>query len=123
MFLKSLLELSRFLLPFGSLDKRNPETVTKSELKTSTVTATFGQDFDFDLPLRVQGFKITIEGEGSYLCEGSELSGPAKRAIDRARRNSLVRVSEIRTRAIRFFNRGKQCSSSIIYPNVIKPNS
>ena len=86
--------------PFGSLDKRNPETVTKSELKTSTVTATFGQDFDFDLPLRVQGFKITIEGEGSYLCEGSELSGPAKRAIDRARRNSLVRVSEIRTRAL-----------------------
>ena len=86
--------------PFGSLDKRNPETVTKSELKTSTITATFGQDFDFDLPLRVQGFKITIEGEGSYLCEGSELSGPAKRAIDRARRNSLVRVSEIRTRAL-----------------------
>ena len=49
-----------------ALDKTNPETVTKSELKTSTVTATFGQDFDFDLPLRVQGFKITIEGEGSY---------------------------------------------------------
>ena len=86
--------------PFGSLDKRNPETITKAELKNSEITATFGEDFDFDLPLRVQSFKITIEGEGSYQCDGSELSGPAKRAIDRARRNSLVRVSEIRTRAI-----------------------
>ena len=86
--------------PFGSLDKRNPETVTKAELKNSVVTATFGADFDFDLPLRVQSFKITIEGEGSFQCDGSELSGPAKRAIERARRNSLVRVSDIRTRAI-----------------------
>ena len=86
--------------PFGNLDKRNPETITKVELKNSEITATFGEDFDFDLPLRVQSFKITIEGEGSFQCDGSELSGPAKRAIDRARRNSLVRVSEIRTRAI-----------------------
>jgi len=86
--------------PFGSLDKRNPETITKAELKNSEITATFGEDFDFDLPLRVQSFKITIEGQGSFQCDGSELSGPAKRAIDRARRNSLVRVSEIRTRAI-----------------------
>ena len=34
------------------------------------------------------------------ICEGDELSGHAKRAIDRARKGSLIRISEIETRVV-----------------------
>lgn len=86
--------------PFGSLDGRNPDVVTKADLKNSTITASFGEDFDFNLNLRVEQFKIDVGGEASFICEGSELSAPAKRAVDRARRNSIIRISEIKTRAV-----------------------
>jgi len=86
--------------PFGSVDGANPEVLTKANFKGARITAGFGESFNFELALRVQSFKLTIEGIGSFDCTGNELSAAAKRAIDRAGRNSLVRISDIKTAAI-----------------------
>lgn len=86
--------------PFGSIDGANPEVLTKANFKGARITAGFGEAFNFDLALRVQSFKLTVEGVGSFECTGDELSPAAKRAIDRAGRNALVQVSEIKTAAI-----------------------
>lgn len=86
--------------PFGSVDGANPEVLTKANFKGARITAGFGESFNFELALRVQSFKLTVEGIGSFDCTGNELSAAAKRAIDRAGRNSLVRVSDIKTAAI-----------------------
>mgnify|MGYP001167953199 FL=1 len=86
--------------PFGSVDGANPEVLTKANFKGARITAGFGESFNFELALRVQSFKLTVEGVGSFDCTGNELSAAAKRAIDRAGRNSLVRISDIKTAAI-----------------------
>ena len=86
--------------PFGSVDGANPEVLTKANFKGARITAGFGESFNFELALRVQSFKLTVEGIGSFDCTGNELSAAAKRAIDRAGRNSLVRISDIKTAAI-----------------------
>ena len=66
--------------------------------KTSIYTRL--EAFNFDLNLRVTGFKLTIAGVGSFDCEGDTLSNAAKRGIDRAGRNAIVQVSNIRTAAL-----------------------
>ena len=87
-------------VPYGTLDRTKPKSVKKSELMSSTVTATFGEDFDFDLPLRVRGFKITVAGIGSRVVSGNELDGQAKGLVQRARNNTIVTITDIKTRAI-----------------------
>ena len=85
--------------PFGSLNSKTPDNVTKEQIKNAQITAAF-DNFNFNLSLRVEKFKIDVGGEASFICEGDELSGPAKRAIDRARKGSLIRISEIETRVV-----------------------
>ena len=46
--------------PFGSLDGRNPDVVTKADLKNSTITASFGEDFDFNLNLELNNLKLML---------------------------------------------------------------
>jgi|TARA_B100001059_G_scaffold180987_1_gene181858 gliding motility-associated protein GldM len=87
-------------VPYGTLDRTKPKSLKKSELTSSTVTATFGEDFDFDLPLRVRGFKITVAGVGSQVVSGNELDGQAKSLVQRARNNTIVTITDIQTRAI-----------------------
>ena len=87
-------------IPYGTLDRLKPKSVKKSELMSSMVTATFGEDFDFDLPLRVRGFKITVAGIGSRVVSGNELDGQAKSLVQRARNNTIVTITDIKTRAI-----------------------
>jgi gliding motility-associated protein GldM len=86
-------------VPYGTLDNDNPNSLKKSELINSTVTATFGPDFDFNLPLRVREFKITVAGVGSRVVSGSDLDGPAKQLVQRARNNSIVTITDIQTSA------------------------
>lgn len=86
--------------PFGSIDGQNPETLTKGNFKGARITAGFGEAFNFELNLRVTSFKLTVAGVGSFECEGDRLSNAAKRGIDRAGRNAIVQVSNIKTAAL-----------------------
>ena len=82
------------------IDGQNPETLTKGNFKGARITAGFGEAFNFELNLRVTSFKLTVAGVGSFECEGDRLSNAAKRGIDRAGRNAIVQVSDIKTAAL-----------------------
>ena len=86
--------------PFGNIDGFKPEKiVSKSDLMNSTIGADFG-DFDFELPLFVDTFKIYIQGKGTFACEGNELSAQAKQAVRTAKKGTRVTVSDIIPSAI-----------------------
>ena len=50
--------------------------------------------------MRVRGFKITVAGIGSRVVSGNELDGQAKSLVQRARNNTIVTITDIKTRAI-----------------------
>jgi len=56
------------------------------------------EDFDFDLPLTVTGFKIKVEGKPSVTCSGNRLNGAAKSALRSAKRGSQVQIFEIKSK-------------------------
>lgn len=57
------------------------------------------EDFDFDLPLTVTGFKIKIPGKPSITCSGNKLSGAAKSALSKAKRGDAIQIFEIKSRS------------------------
>ena len=57
------------------------------------------EDFDFDLPLTVTGFKIKVEGKPSVTCSGNRLNGAAKSALRSAKRGSQVQIFEIKSKS------------------------
>ncbi|OIQ21968.1 gliding motility protein GldM [Lacinutrix sp. MedPE-SW] len=57
------------------------------------------EDFDFDLPLTVTGFKIKVEGQPSISVSGSRMNGQAKAAIRKAKRGSSIQVFDIKSKS------------------------
>jgi len=68
--------------------------MTKSSLSNSTVGAIL-PDFDFNLKLKVSGFKIKIPGQPTVRVSGSRLNGRAKSALKRAKRGESVQIFDI----------------------------
>lgn len=68
--------------------------MTKSSLSNSSVGAIL-PDFDFNLKLRVSGFKIKIPGQPTVRVSGSKLNGRAKSALKRAKRGESVQIFDI----------------------------
>ena len=86
--------------PYGNIDGFKPEKiVSKSDLMNSIIGADFG-DFDFELPLFVDKFKIYVQGKGTFACDGNELSAQAKQAVRTAKKGTRVTVSDIIPSAI-----------------------
>tara|TARA_B100000809_G_scaffold209456_1_gene212421 strand:+ start:1332 stop:2897 length:1566 start_codon:yes stop_codon:yes gene_type:complete len=56
------------------------------------------EDFDFDLPLTVTGFKMKVEGKPSVTCSGNRLNGAAKSALRSAKRGSQVQIFDIKSK-------------------------
>ncbi|WP_431137365.1 gliding motility protein GldM [Psychroserpens mesophilus] len=57
------------------------------------------EDFDFDLPLTVTGFKMKVEGKPSVTCSGNRLNGAAKSALRSAKRGSQVQIFDIKSKS------------------------
>lgn len=53
------------------------------------------QDFDFDLPLTVTGFKIKVPGQPSVTVSGNRMSGAAKNALRKAKRGDDIQIFDI----------------------------
>ena len=68
--------------------------MTKASLSNSSVGAIL-PDFDFNLKLRVSGFKIKIPGQPTVRVSGSKLNGRAKSALKRAKRGESVQIFDI----------------------------
>ncbi|MEM6516052.1 MAG: gliding motility protein GldM [Bacteroidota bacterium] len=57
------------------------------------------EEFDFDLPLTVTGFKMKVEGKPSVTCSGNRLSAAAKSTLRSAPRGSTVQIFDIKSRS------------------------
>jgi gliding motility-associated protein GldM len=70
----------------------------RNSLEISTIGAKF-DDFDFELPLRVTGFKFKVPGQPTIDVNGSKLDSRAKQALSKAKRGSGVQIFDIEAKA------------------------
>ncbi|CAH8282648.1 gliding motility-associated protein GldM [Mariniflexile fucanivorans] len=70
----------------------------RNALEISTVGAKF-DDFDFELPLNVTGFKFKVPGQPTIDVNGSKLDSRAKAALLKAKRGTDVQIFDIEARA------------------------
>lgn len=70
----------------------------RNSLEISTIGAKF-DDFDFELPLRVSGFKFKVPGQPTISVNGSKLDSRAKGALRKAKRGSSVQIFDIEAKA------------------------
>jgi gliding motility-associated protein GldM len=73
-------------------------SMQRNSLEISTVGAKF-DDFDFELPLRVTGFKFKVPGQPTIQVNGSKLDARAKQALSKAKRGSGVQIFDIEAKA------------------------
>ena len=71
-------------------------------------------DFDFELPLRVSGFKFKVPGQPTISVNGSKLDSRAKGALRKAKRGSSVQIFDIQAKANGVSVRLKKVSPIII---------
>ncbi|WP_445734557.1 type IX secretion system motor protein PorM/GldM [Mariniflexile sp.] len=70
----------------------------RNALDISTVGAKF-DDFDFELPLNVTGFKFKVPGQPTIEVNGNKLDGRAKSALLKAKRGEDVQIFDIEAKA------------------------
>lgn len=66
----------------------------RNALNISTIGAKL-DDFDFDLPLSVSGFKFKVLGQPTINVSGSKLNSRAKAVLTKAKRGSSVQIFDI----------------------------
>lgn len=72
--------------------------IQRNALEISTIGAKF-DDFDFELPLRVTGFKFKVAGQPTINVNGNKLDSRAKQALSKAKRGSDVQIFDIEAKA------------------------
>ena len=70
----------------------------KNALEISTIGAKF-DDFDFELPLRVTGFKFKVSGQPTIVVNGNKLDSRARQILTKAKRGSDVQIFDIEAKA------------------------
>lgn len=70
----------------------------KSGLSNAPIAAGL-PDFEFDLSIRVQSFKIKVPGELTIIVNGSSLSAAAKQKLAKAKRGDQINIFDIKATA------------------------
>ena len=85
--------------PTGTVRGEDGATkMQRNALKISTIGAKF-DDFDFELPLRVTGFKFKVAGQPTINVNGNKLDSRAQQALSKAKRGSDVQIFDIEAKA------------------------
>jgi gliding motility-associated protein GldM len=71
----------------------------RNNVEIGKLSADFGDDFDFKLPLNVQSFTMKVPGKPSVNCTGNRLNSAAKTALRSARRGDIVQFINIKAKA------------------------
>ncbi|WP_074407274.1 type IX secretion system motor protein PorM/GldM [Aquimarina megaterium] len=71
--------------------------MARNALEISSVGAIL-PDFDFDIKLKVTGFKFKVEGQPTVSVPGGRLNAKAKSALRKAKRGSSVQIIDIKAR-------------------------
>ena len=81
--------------PAGSIrGESGSAKMPKKNLEIATVGALL-EDFDFDLNLKVSGFKFKVPGQPTVSVKGNKLDSRAKSALRRARRGDAVQIFDV----------------------------
>jgi gliding motility-associated protein GldM len=81
--------------PSGSIrGETGSAKMPRTNLEKSTVGAVL-EDFDFDLNLKVSGFKFKVPGQPTVIVKGGRLDSRAKSALKRAKRGDAVQIFDI----------------------------
>lgn len=70
----------------------------KSGLANSPIAAGL-PDFEFDLTIRVQSFKIKVPGELTIIVNGNRLNAAAKKVLSKARRGDIINIYDFKATA------------------------
>ena len=70
----------------------------KSGLSNAPITAGM-PDFEFDLKIKVQSFKIKVPGKLTILVKGGKLTAAAKKALAKAKRGDIINIYGIKATA------------------------
>lgn len=71
----------------------------RNNVEIGRITADFGEDFDFSLPLNVESFTIKVPGKPSVNVNGNRLNTAAKNALRSARRGDAIQFINIKAKA------------------------
>jgi len=81
--------------PSGSVSKQTGSAkMPRSNMEIATIGAML-EDFDFDLNLKVSGFKFKVPGQPTVSVKGNKLNGMAKSALKRAKRGDAVQIFDV----------------------------
>ena len=81
--------------PSGSISKQSGSVkLPRGNVEIGTIGAML-EDFDFDLNLKVSGFKFKVPGQPTVSVKGSRLDARAKSALKRAKRGGVVQIFDI----------------------------
>ncbi len=71
----------------------------KSSLAKSFVAASL-VDFDFDLKLRVSGFKVKVPGQSTVVVKGAKFDAKAQKALLKAKRGDVISIFDVKANII-----------------------
>lgn len=81
--------------PAGTVSKQDGSVkMPRSNMEIATIGAML-EDFDFDLNLKVSGFKFKVPGQPTVSVNGDKLNGMAKSALKRAKRGDAVQIFDV----------------------------
>ncbi|WP_276165291.1 gliding motility protein GldM [Zobellia alginiliquefaciens] len=81
--------------PAGSVSKQTGSAkMPRSNMEIATIGAML-EDFDFDLNLKVSGFKFKVPGQPTVSVNGNKLNANAKSALKRAKRGDAVQIFDV----------------------------
>ncbi len=71
----------------------------RNNVEIGKLSANFGEDFDFELPLNITSFTMKVPGKPSVNCSGNRLNSAAKNALRSARRGDIVQFINIKAKS------------------------
>ena len=81
--------------PSGSVSKQSGSLkLPRKNVEIATIGAGL-EDFDFDLNLKVSGFKFKVPGQPTVSVNGNKMNSQAKAALKRAKRGDAVQIFDI----------------------------
>lgn len=87
--------------PVGKFLKMSDDIIKlpKQNIQIGDISADFGDEFDFQLPLTVQSFKVSVPGAPSISITGNKMNDAAKSAIAKAKRGDIIQIFDIKAKA------------------------
>jgi len=95
---KAVFRIKDIPKPTGKMAGISSGKLPRNNVEIGKIVAEL-DDFDFDLPLTVTGFKFKVPGQPSVNVSGNRLNGQAKSALRKAKRGASVQIFDIKSKS------------------------